>query len=64
MKKVVVIGGGTGNFTILSGLREYPLDITAVVAMADDGGSTALYSGGYKVGPGRELPNVILFVKK
>ncbi|HBG81925.1 TPA: hypothetical protein DDW69_03730 [candidate division CPR2 bacterium] len=41
MKKVVVIGGGTGNFTILSGLREYPLDITAVVAMADDGGSTA-----------------------
>lgn len=30
----------------------------------DDGGSTALWSGGYKVGPGRELPNVILFVKK
>ena len=30
----------------------------------DDGGSTALYSGGYKVGPGRNLPNVILFVNK
>jgi len=30
----------------------------------DDGGSTALWSGGYKVGPGRELPNVILFVGK
>jgi len=30
----------------------------------DDGGSTALFSGGYKVGPGRDLPNVILFVKK
>lgn len=30
----------------------------------DNGGSTALWSGGYKVGPGRELPNVILFVKK
>lgn len=30
----------------------------------DDGGSTALYSGGYKVGPGRALPNVILFVRK
>lgn len=28
----------------------------------DDGGSTALWSGGYKVGPGRSLPNVILFV--
>ena len=30
----------------------------------DDGGSTALWSGGYKVGPGRDLPNVILFVPK
>ena len=30
----------------------------------DDGGSTALWSGGYKVGPGRDLPNVILFVGK
>lgn len=30
----------------------------------NSGGSTALYSGGYKVGPGRNLPNVILFVRK
>lgn len=30
----------------------------------DDGGSTALWSGGYKVGPGRNLPNAILFLKK
>ena len=30
----------------------------------DDGGSTALWSGGYKVGPGRNLPNVILLVRK
>ncbi len=30
----------------------------------DNGGSTALWSGGYKVGPGRDLPNVILFVKR
>jgi hypothetical protein len=30
----------------------------------DSGGSTALWSGGYKVGPGRDLPNVILFVRK
>ncbi len=30
----------------------------------DDGGSTVLWSGGYKVGPGRALPNVVLFVKK
>lgn len=30
----------------------------------DDGGSTALWSGGYKVGPGRDIPNAILFVRK
>jgi hypothetical protein len=30
----------------------------------DSGGSTALWNGGYKVGPGRNLPNVVLFVKK
>lgn len=30
----------------------------------DSGGSTALWSGGYKVGPGRDIPNAILFVVK
>lgn len=30
----------------------------------DSGGSTAFWSGGYKDGPGRDLPNVVLFVKK
>ena len=30
----------------------------------DSGGSTALWSGGYKVGPGRNIPNSILFVRK
>lgn len=30
----------------------------------DSGGSTALWSGGYKIGPGRDLPNAILFVNK
>ena len=36
----VVIGGGTGSFTLLSGLKHYASDITALVNMADDGGST------------------------
>lgn len=39
-KKIVTIGGGTGSFTLLSGLKNYQYDITAVVTMADDGGST------------------------
>ena len=30
----------------------------------DSGGSTALWNGGYKVGPGRDIPNAILFVRK
>lgn len=30
----------------------------------DSGGSTALWSGGYKLGPGRNIPNAILFIKK
>ena len=42
LKKVVVIGGGTGNFVVLRGLKKYPLDLTAIVSMADDGGSTGI----------------------
>jgi len=38
--KVVVIGGGTGSFTVLSSLKDYTSNITALVNMADDGGST------------------------
>ncbi len=30
----------------------------------DEGGSTALWSGGYKVGPGRNIPNALLFIRK
>lgn len=39
-RKVVVIGGGTGSFTLLSSLKHYTRNITALVNMADDGGST------------------------
>ncbi|HSX02102.1 MAG TPA: gluconeogenesis factor YvcK family protein [Candidatus Saccharimonadia bacterium] len=38
--KVVVIGGGTGSFAVLSSLKYYVRDLTAVVNMVDDGGST------------------------
>ncbi len=41
-KKIVVIGGGTGTFTVLSGLKKYPYDLTAIVAMSDSGGSTGM----------------------
>ncbi|MBI2616912.1 YvcK family protein [Candidatus Gottesmanbacteria bacterium] len=38
-KNVVVIGGGTGTYSVLTGLKKYVSDITAVVTMADSGGS-------------------------
>ena len=41
-KKIATLGGGTGSFTLLSGLKQYPYDITAIVSMADDGGSTGV----------------------
>lgn len=39
-KKVVVLGGGTGMSSLLRGLKEFPVDITAVVSVCDDGKST------------------------
>jgi uncharacterized cofD-like protein len=42
IKKVVTIGGGTGSFMLLSGLKNYPIEISAIVSMADDGGSTGI----------------------
>jgi len=41
-QKIVTIGGGTGSFTLLSGLKNYPVEISAIVSMADDGGSTGV----------------------
>jgi uncharacterized cofD-like protein len=40
--KIVVIGGGTGSFTLLSALKDYSKSIVALVNMADDGGSTGV----------------------
>lgn len=42
MKKIVVMGGGTGNFTVLRGLKNNAVDLSAIVSMADDGGSTGI----------------------
>ena len=41
-KKIVVIGGGTGVYTVLTGLKKYPVFLSAVVSMADNGGSTKI----------------------
>lgn len=39
-KKVVVFGGGTGLSTLLKGLKDFPVDITAIITVSDNGRST------------------------
>ena len=39
-KKIVLLGGGTGTSTILKGLKYFPVDITAVITVSDNGRST------------------------
>lgn len=41
-KKVVVLGGGNGMSTLLRGLKQFPLDLTAIVSVCDDGKSTGI----------------------
>lgn len=40
--KIVVVGGGTGSFTLLNALKNRTTDLTAIVNMVDDGGSTGV----------------------
>ena len=40
MKKVVILGGGTGMSTLLKGLKHFPIEITSIVSVCDDGMST------------------------
>ncbi|MEK7541842.1 MAG: gluconeogenesis factor YvcK family protein [Patescibacteria group bacterium] len=42
MKNIAIIGGGTGTFTLLAGLRKFPSNNTVIVSSADDGGSTGV----------------------
>lgn len=37
---IIVLGGGTGTFAVLTGLKNYDVNLTAIVTMSDDGGST------------------------
>lgn len=60
VKKIVVIGGGTGVFTVLSGLRKFPLDLTAVVTMADDGGSTGVLREEFGILPPGDVRRVLV----
>jgi len=58
-KRIVVIGGGTGLSTVLRGLKTYPFDITAIVTVADDGGSSGRLRDDYDIPPPGDIRNVI-----
>lgn len=51
MQKLVTIGGGTGQFQILKGLKNYDCTITAISNMADDGGSSGKLMDEYGILP-------------
>ncbi|MDO8581554.1 MAG: YvcK family protein [bacterium] len=51
MKKIVVIGGGTGTAAVLRGLKEYPVDCCAILTTADDGGSSGILRVEYNMIP-------------
>lgn len=40
MKKITVLGGGTGSYVVLTGLKKHDFDLGAIVTMMDSGGST------------------------
>ncbi len=51
-KNVITLGGGTGTFVVLSGLRDIPgTNLTAIVSSADDGGSTGRLRDAYGMLP-------------
>lgn len=60
MKKVVVLGGGTGLSVLLRGLKLFPLDITAIVSVADDGSSTGKLRQEFNIPAVGDLRNVLV----
>ena len=42
MKKIVLFGGGTGLSQILKGLKLFPVEVSAIISVSDNGGSTGM----------------------
>jgi uncharacterized cofD-like protein len=58
--KVVVLGGGTGLSNLLRGLKYFPLDITAIVTVADDGGSSGRLRTEFNIPAPGDIRNVMI----
>src|SRR4028118_1357031 len=57
--KIVVVGGGTGLSTLLRGLKVYSANITAIVTVADDGGSSGRLRQEFGVLPPGDIRNCL-----
>ncbi len=60
MKKIVIIGGGTGSFTLLKGLKYYDVDLSAIVTTADSGGSSGQLRDEFGVLPPGDLRQCLI----
>ena len=60
MKKIVVLGGGTGLSVLLRGLKLFPVDITAIVTVADDGSSSGILRKEFNMPAVGDLRNVLV----
>ena len=58
--KIAVIGGGTGLASILRGLKRFPIDITAIVTVADDGSSSGSLREELDIPPPGDVRNVLV----
>jgi uncharacterized cofD-like protein len=58
--RIVVIGGGTGLSTMLRGLKEYSSNITAVVTVTDDGGSSGRLTRDFQMPPPGDIRNCLV----
>ncbi|MBB6679344.1 YvcK family protein [Cohnella lubricantis] len=59
LPRIVVIGGGTGLSVMLRGLKQQPLDITAIVTVADDGGSSGILREELQMPPPGDIRSVL-----
>ncbi|MGE5197129.1 MAG: gluconeogenesis factor YvcK family protein [Deltaproteobacteria bacterium] len=58
--KIVAVGGGTGLSVLLSGLKEYTSNITAIVTVADDGGSSGRLRQQFDILPPGDIRNCLV----
>lgn len=63
-KKIVCLGGGTGTFVVLSGLKQYPLDLSVIVTMSDSGGSNKRIRDEFGLLPTSDIRQCLIALSK